>query len=273
MHGVITPLWKEPVKHIYHLLRDRQYRNMCELVSKYKHVARYSERHIHIDDLSLRVPDIASFLFSYQEIFVDESYAFPAENPAPYIIDCGANIGLSVLYFKRRFPRAKIMAFEPDPGIFAVLQENMLANGITDVDLINKAVWTSNTNLEFSSSGADSGRIALNSDTNLVTVPATRLSTILGQRPVDFLKMDIEGAEIEVIKDCAQELAQIRYVFVEFHSFTNKQQELGQLLQTFEAQGFRLHVRPEHISKRPFLGVHQSSGMDLQLNLFFWRSR
>ena len=66
-----------------------------------------------------------SFLHSLEEIFEEEVYRFQTENKTPLIIDCGANIGLSVLYFRRLFPNAKIIAFEPDEGIFKILQKNM----------------------------------------------------------------------------------------------------------------------------------------------------
>src|SRR5690606_29753371 len=52
-------------------------------------------------------------LHSLKEIFVEEVYKVQLR-PNPLIIDCGANIGLSVIYFKRHFPDARVIAFEPD---------------------------------------------------------------------------------------------------------------------------------------------------------------
>jgi hypothetical protein len=62
--------------------------------------------------------DSVSFLHGYQEIFEEECYSFNASSSYPFIIDCGSNIGLSIIYFKRQYPNARIIGFEPDPMIF-----------------------------------------------------------------------------------------------------------------------------------------------------------
>lgn len=59
----------------------------------------------------------------FNKIFKRQIYNFQIDNPAPYIIDAGANIGLGVIYFKKLFPDAEIIAFEPDPNIFAVMKK------------------------------------------------------------------------------------------------------------------------------------------------------
>src|SRR5215203_998957 len=69
----------------------------------------------------LRCVDGASFVASYSEIFKRGIYRFETQSDSPVIIDCGANIGLSVIYFKRLFPAARIIAFEADPSVFDVL--------------------------------------------------------------------------------------------------------------------------------------------------------
>src|SRR5688572_8635835 len=63
----------------------------------------------------VRCVDGASFVASYSEIFKRGIYRFETPSESPQIIDCGANIGLSVIYFKRLFPAARITAFEADP--------------------------------------------------------------------------------------------------------------------------------------------------------------
>ena len=66
----------------------------------------------------LKIPDSASYLSSREEIFDQQIYRFNTSNSKPYIVDCGANIGLSIIYFKQLFPNAEIVAFEPDEKIF-----------------------------------------------------------------------------------------------------------------------------------------------------------
>ena len=68
------------------------------------------------------VPDIPSFIWQFKEIFVDEIYKFDSKDEEPVIYDCGANIGMSCLYFKILYPKARITAFEGDPIITDVLE-------------------------------------------------------------------------------------------------------------------------------------------------------
>lgn len=271
MSGLLKPLFYEPLKHIYRLIFDPEYRRYSWLATRYGGTHRYVQRIIRVHGWKLIVPDVASFLSAYKEIFVEEIYAFPSNNGLPVILDCGANIGLSVLYFKKKYPHAKVFAYEADPEIFEMLKHNIYNNGITDVEIVNKAVWSSETVVEFSIEGADGGRINMGSDKRLVKVPAVALFSILKNKHFDFVKVDIEGAEFEALKGCDDLLSNLKYAFVEFHSFMNKKQELGSLIFLFESKGFRVHVHPPFIAKKPFLGIQGVNGMDMQLNLFFWK--
>lgn len=272
MNGLFLPVLSEPAKHLYKLLFRPSYRRLHFLTAKYGSTPRYHEKIVRLGKWSLIVPDIASFLSAYKEIFVEEIYAFNSDSESPIILDCGSNIGLSVFYFKGIYPSSKIYAFEPDPGIFRVLEKNILDNGISNVELINKAIWSSETTLQFSSEGADGGRIDTGNDTNLVSVKSAKLSRYLEQiDKVDFLKIDIEGAEVEVINECIDFLKNVSFIFIEFHSFSNRKQFFGKMISLLEEIGFRIHIHPLFISKRPFLGVSENIGMDMQLNLFFWK--
>jgi len=78
------------------------------------------------------------YFHSIEELFVDEVYCCVLSTDAPYILDCGANIGLSVIYFKQQWPKAKIVAFEPDPKNFDHLTKNIESFQLTDVTTVNK---------------------------------------------------------------------------------------------------------------------------------------
>jgi FkbM family methyltransferase len=75
-----------------------------------------------------------------REIFEEGEYWFDSDKSDPTILDCGSHIGLSVAWFKQRFPKARIVAFEPDPQNFRLLQTNVTLNGFTGVELLNVAV-------------------------------------------------------------------------------------------------------------------------------------
>jgi hypothetical protein len=75
-----------------------------------------------------------------REIFEGGEYWFASDKSDPTILDCGSHIGLSVAWFKRRFPKARIISFEPDPENFRLLQTNVAVNGFEGVELLNLAV-------------------------------------------------------------------------------------------------------------------------------------
>jgi hypothetical protein len=75
-------------------------------------------------------PNHSHALFLLHEIFVNAEYEFRADHDQPCIIDCGANIGLSVLFFKALYPHATVIAFEPDSASLAQLTQIVEANGL-----------------------------------------------------------------------------------------------------------------------------------------------
>ena len=59
--------------------------------------------------------DLRQLNYLFREIILDTQYMFEADNDFPFIIDCGSNIGVGILFFKILYPQARIIAFEPDP--------------------------------------------------------------------------------------------------------------------------------------------------------------
>lgn len=228
---------------------------------------RYVKTSTDLPGYCLTIPDGPSFLASWEEIFEREIYAFNHANDKPRILDCGANVGVSCLYFRKRFPNARITAFEPDPEIFAYLQSNLASAGCLGVELIPKGVWSSNTTLRFQSEGADAGRIGNEEGKTVIEIPTVRLRDFLN-KSVDLLKIDIEGAETEVILDIAPCLGKVRNIFVEYHSFAGQPQSLGKLVQTLTDAGFRIQIHPIYYAPQPFIEVCDHLGMDMQLNIF-----
>jgi len=271
MCGLIKPLWYGPVRHCYRLLTDTSYRTFSLLEAQLRNLPRFTPRQIKVHHWELHVPDAASFLSAYREIFVEKIYAFRSKEVVPRILDLGANIGLSVLFFKQLYPQAEITAFEADPEIFAYLEKNVHGNGYTDVQLINKAAWHEKTILEFCSEGADGGRAAMAGDEDLIPVDAVDISEFMRNTRFDFLKMDIEGAEEFVLPACRNSLAGIRFVFVEYHSKSGQKQCLDQLMTILVEAGFRIHVHTISGSPSPFMEIKTNTGFDLQLNIFGWR--
>jgi FkbM family methyltransferase len=234
------------------------------------YVPRYAPRQELLLGQPFVIADGPSFYFSYREIFEHEIYRFHAETAEPRIIDCGANCGQSVVYLRSLYPGARITAIEADPKIFAILKQNMASRGWTDVDLIHGAVSAERGTVTFHHEGADSGRIhQLSESHQSFEVPAIPLDDLLSGQ-VDFLKIDIEGAETEAL--CAsQRLHLVRQLFVEHHSFADAAQSLHRVLAKLQDHGFRYYLQTQFCAERPFVERTEHLGMDLQMNVFATR--
>ncbi len=227
----------------------------------------------HLLDAPFELVDGASFNFMYEEIIERETYRFVADTDSPYIIDGGANIGLSVAYFKQAFPCCRIKAFEADRPIFEVLRRNVASLNLSGVEFFNQALWSSAGRLPFVQEGADAGRIAGAKDSAATcAVEAVPLAPLLAE-PVDLLKLDIEGAEFEVLRGCRAQLGQVKRAFVEYHSFADRPQCLPELLALLAGAGFRLYLTSPSVFRRhPFAGSETYNQMDMVLNIYATRS-
>jgi FkbM family methyltransferase len=217
------------------------------------------------------VTDGPSFAWQVKEIFSSESYRFHSMSESPVIVDAGANIGTSVIWFKINYPTSKIFAFEADKDIYEILAQN--TSYLTDVILYNKAVWISDDILSFQADGADGGSL-ISVGTNIKTIQGIRLKKFLEdyEERIDFLKMDIEGAEVAVLKDCNEILNKIDNIFIEYHSFSKEQQFLGDILSVLSDSGFRYYIKEVNKTKRnPFINNFRDQVMDMQIEIYGYR--
>jgi FkbM family methyltransferase len=219
----------------------------------------------------LRFLDPNSFLLLYDEIIRRGVYRFSTADPHPRIIDGGANIGMSIVYFKHLHPGAKIIAFEPDPAIFAALSANCTTFGLSDVELHQEALWTrSGTSTFLREPSSLGGRLDPGAAKGDVEVSTRRLRDLLDEKTA-LLKLDIEGAETEVLEDCGDGLANVDHMFVEYHSFADRPQTLHRLLAVVHAAGFRVHMHVFQPSPQPlFLRTIRGSVdlVDMNLDIF-----
>ncbi len=208
--------------------------------------------------------DYATLVGLLDEIFVQRVYEFKSRSPAPLIVDCGGNIGLSVMYFKRAYPDARVLCFEPDHESFSRLSSNVKANNLTGVELHQCAVLDRHGPVAFYSDRDQRNRVGMSVTRRLedkgmrlneAQVEAVCLSSYL-KETVDFLKLDVEGAELKVLRELAdrQKLGLIQQMVVEYHyDFSNSDNSLGDLLRLLEDAGFRYLV---HSPYRPPYHAH-----------------
>ena len=211
-------------------------------------------------------------LKTYKEIFVEEIYKFDTTKTHPVILDCGANIGISTIYFKTIYPNAIVHAFEPDAALFEILSKNIHGNQFKQVELHKAAIWTEHTTLSFENKGSEASHIDTTGQSDN-KVEAIKLSSILANLDsVDFLKMDIEGAEYEVVKDCAPYLHKIENFFLEYHGKANETYKLNELLKIVEAAGLKVYIKMAADNlDQPFYQKDTGTIYDVQLNIFCYK--
>lgn len=181
----------------------------------------------------------------WDDIFIHSSLAFGTDVREPRILDCGANIGLASLYFKRRYPLAKVTAFEADPALAAMCRRNLVGNGASDVEVRDAAVWIEEGTVDFVCEGADSGAIASFEPAIAGTkarVPSERLRDWLDET-VDLLKLDVEGAELPVLDDCSERLHNVRAITIDLHEFNPAHRQTGAVFDLLAKAGFVFDMR------------------------------
>jgi FkbM family methyltransferase len=243
-------------------------------IARLESVPRHQSDMTRLLGKDLRLVDSASFLSAYRQIFDEHIYRFRTGARNPLIIDCGANIGLAVLYWKQLYESARVIAFEPDPVVFEVLSWNCQQFGLSNVRLINKAVSNQVGEALFYAEGADAGHLVfdkVNGGRPAVPVATVRLSDFLDDE-IDLLKIDIEGAETVVLRDCEDLLHRVKHVFVEYHSFLGQEQRLDEIFSILKKNGFRIHIKSELTAAEPFTSNFSYAGMDNSLNVFAYRN-
>lgn len=212
------------------------------------------------------------FLHGITEIFIEEVYKQNLPENAN-IIDCGANIGLSVVYLKRNFPSSRITAFEPDNKNFELLEKNIQSHNLSNVSLRKEAVWTEDTMISFIEEGNMGSKIGQSNKSEQLMVKAVRLKNLL-QTKVDFLKLDIEGAEYQVLLDIRDELNNVNNLFVEYHGQFNQSGELIEIFNILKNGGFSFYIKEAtSVYNHPFLAKKTINAYDVQLNIFCFRTQ
>ena len=159
---------------------------------------------------------------NFKQIFVQEQYerVRGLENVS-LVLDLGAYVGYASAYFLSCFPRARILAVEPDPRNLAICRMNLAPFG-ERVTLLHGAVWSRCTQLRVSRGVFDDMTEVFEPEPGSPgEVPAWDIPSLIemaGGGEVDLLKIDIERAELAVFNDRAPEwLPKVRNICIELH--------------------------------------------------------
>ena len=193
---------------------------------------------------AVEFPDRPMFFGMLTEIYFRRFYKLP-DTDIRTIIDVGANIGLATLYFKWLHPRASVLCFEPNPEVLGFLEKNISRNKLANVKVFPVALGKLNGEQELFTSAEVKGSTSastippINKERSF-RVPVRRLSDFI-EKPVDFIKIDVEGAEGQILEDLEEtgKLTLIRDMIIEYHMHDqNRGYSMARLLALLEKNSF-----------------------------------
>ncbi len=184
----------------------------------------------------------------YGEIYPGKVYFFETTNETPVIIDCGSNIGMSVIYFKELYPQASVYAFEPDHDSFSMLQYNVAVNKLTNVSLFNVALDEKEGETFFYYDAEKPGNPCMTLTSGMFKdkqrVKVEKLSDHIKQLTtrIDLVKIDVEGAEHGILRDLVESktINLVNKMLIEYHHHMggSTEDKLGDFLKMLENNGF-----------------------------------
>ncbi len=190
-----------------------------------------------------------------EEILFRREYQFKSGHDSPLVIDAGANFGLATYYVKRMHLAKRVICFEPSPLCVERLRGNVAANRYEDVVVHHAAlgVEEGEATFHFSAENPLAGALTPRHSREGMTtarVPVRRLSDFLTE-PVALLKLDIEGAEADVLEEAADRLDVVEHLFCEVHPVEGQTPSLlARVLAVLERAGFCVHVGRSPWSER-----------------------
>lgn len=161
-----------------------------------------------------------------KETIFDDAYGLKTLKNPKYILDAGGAIGDFSLFAHHLYPQAEIHVFEPNPRSFPLLQKNIETNNAKNIHAHNIALGKK-TSYDFyiATHNVRSSFIKDSYSDEKITVQAEPLSSYTEQ-PVDMLKIDTEGGEIDILESASQkDLEKCKRVVCEYHNHLVEDQD------------------------------------------------
>lgn len=172
----------------------------------------------------------------FYEIFWKKVYAIPThfvQNPLT-IIDLGGHVGFTSIYYSIQYPNAKIFSVEASSENFNILQSNV--RQFENIIPINKAIYPIDGEVLFDESGYSYNTKISNVGKPIESVSVITLMETYGLNNIDLIKIDIEGAESELLKTNTEWLYKTDNIIIELHS----PYSLSDLEKDLEPYGFKI---------------------------------
>lgn len=158
----------------------------------------------------------------FYQIFYYKGYNVNFKFEPKVIFDCGANIGLATVYYKNKYPNAKIIAVEPESTNFQMLVKN--TEKYSDVHCLQSGIWKKTTNLKISDSSQHwsfvTEEVDYEDSTTVKAISIDELMTKYNVDYIDILKIDIESSEKELFAENFEKwLPKVRVILIELHDW------------------------------------------------------
>ena len=180
----------------------------------------------------------------FMEIFQDEVYEQVWKpKPGDIVLDIGAYVGMFTVKASLSVgEHGKVVAIEPSPENYAMLTGNCL--GLDNVTLVQKAIMSTNGKgkLYYSkSAAANSLVVKWKHYIKVETITLDDLMDELGLEKVDFIKLDAEGEELDVLKGATKTLSRgTRLAIAAYHTAPNGKAEISQVARTLREAGYKV---------------------------------
>lgn len=156
---------------------------------------------------------------AFDGVIRKREYEVALANTPDVIVDAGANIGLAAIWFASRFPNARIFALEPEPSNYELLCRN--AAPYPGIVPIQAALWSESGTIGLTDPGTGHwGFRSVAGATGNIGVAAVSITDLLaryGVDQIDLLKIDIEGAELEVFSTSESWIGRAGVIAAELH--------------------------------------------------------
>lgn len=214
-----------------------------------------------------------SSYFMYKRFLEDPFHNLGRSHPELFargnILDVGANIGYTSFVFSKLLTKGfKVFAFEPEPANFSLLQKMVRNRGLEEeIDAWNVAVGQSSgvTHLWLNEMHHADHRIVtenfkagIRHDAETIRVPMVSIDEFVKERqlaPISFIKIDVQGYELPVLKGLRQTLRENQNAVVAFEYAQDSANELGfdphTVLEFFTLLDFRLYTLRQDGSLQP----------------------
>ena len=190
------------------------------------------------------------------EVFVEELYRSPQPldtRAVRRIVDVGANVGYSVIYFARRFPRARFEAFEPHPEHLRLIAANLAVNDLHDrINVYPAAAGIAPARAWLVDAGASS-YVTAESGAGRIRIDVVDFFTTLDHGHIDLLKMDCEGGEHALLMDPRFARLDVAALVMEWHATPELPDADGILSARLQTLGWSVRHQASHeLNGMPF---------------------